>query len=220
MILGRFGVTREEGEGVKCKPEAGSEEWGQTGRGSPRAEGLQPRTPASPVPVHAPCPAWTPCSVSAAVCRPASRAAFPKLGPTEHKAPPDDVSVKKLLPETYKLHPFWENPRAHNSSEALISPAVREWRAALLKGPPRLPTHAASEPPQSLGSDARGLGPWGAEEPPLRITEAVSSQSAFLLHWAENSALEHPFQLVLLHLGAAHLGVTPPALSSELWGAE
>lgn len=34
MILGRFGVTREEGEGVKCKPEAGSEKWGQTGRGA------------------------------------------------------------------------------------------------------------------------------------------------------------------------------------------
>lgn len=32
---------------------------------------------------------------------------------TCHKAPPDSVSVEKLLPESYKLHPFWENPRAH-----------------------------------------------------------------------------------------------------------
>lgn len=33
MILGRFRVTREEEEGVKWKPEAGIEEWVQTGRG-------------------------------------------------------------------------------------------------------------------------------------------------------------------------------------------
>ena len=159
MILGRYGVTREEGEGVKCKPEAGSEEWGQTGWGAHKLRGCSPGPLQALFLFMRLVLLGPPCSVSAAVCRPGSRAAFPKLGPTEHKAPPDDVSVKKLLSETYKLHPFWENPRAHNSSEALISPAVREWRAALLKGPPRLPTHAASGPPQSLGSDARVLGP-------------------------------------------------------------
>ena len=45
MILGRFGVTREEGEGVKCKPEAGSEEWGQTGRGAHELRGCSPGPP-------------------------------------------------------------------------------------------------------------------------------------------------------------------------------
>lgn len=49
MILGRFGVTSEEGEGVKCKPEAGSEEWGQIGRGAHKmgAAAQDPRKPCS-----------------------------------------------------------------------------------------------------------------------------------------------------------------------------
>ena len=48
-----------------------------------------------------------------------------------------------------------------NFSKALISPAVKERRVALLKGPPRLPTHAASEPPKSLGSAHDGR--WAVE---------------------------------------------------------
>lgn len=104
--------------------------------GSPQDEGLQPRTPGSPVPVHAPCPTWTPALSQQLFADETAGQLFPNGVPqsTRHKALPEDVSLEKLLPETYKLHPFWENPRGINSSEALISPAVREWRAAFLRG--------------------------------------------------------------------------------------
>lgn len=73
-------------------------------------------------------PTWTLLCLSSCL-QARQQGSFPKRGPqsTRHKALPEDVSLEKLLPETYKLHPFWENPRGINSSEALISPAVREW---------------------------------------------------------------------------------------------
>ena len=116
MILGRFGATREEGEGVKCKPEAGNEKWGQTGRGAAhKMRGCSPG-PLGALFLFTRLVLLGPL-LCLGSCLQTSQLGqlFPNWVPqsTGHKALPEDVSLEKSLPETYKLHPFWENPRAH-----------------------------------------------------------------------------------------------------------
>ena len=90
MILGWLRVTGVGGGDGKRKLEAGralrGKEWVQAGQAArPTGPGdPQPRAAGSLVPSYAICPTWTPGSVSAAICRLGSRAAFPKLGSTGH----------------------------------------------------------------------------------------------------------------------------------------
>ena len=136
MILGRFGATREEGEGVKCKPEAGGEKWGQTGRGAAHKMSLA-QDPWEPCSCSRALSYLDPCSVSAAVCRPASWGSFSQTG--SRKAQATKRFLRTFPWRNHFLKPTSSTPSGRipgriNSSEALISPAVREWCAAFLRG--------------------------------------------------------------------------------------